>query len=211
MFAENSLEVLFPTGLWIYKMEDHEALNARVAEAVYELVGAGARKPTHLPDDVWQTNDDLHTNEAFRELVERFDAAIAGVLDFLEYDCDGCPITGMWANIYRAGNVINEHTHHNNFLSGVYYVTAPENCGGIGFKDPRGQTAVFEPKIKNYNQFNAGYSRYDAVEGALYVFPAWLEHKVQPNQGTEDRISIAFNAMIEGEMGTHSGLNHAKF
>jgi uncharacterized protein (TIGR02466 family) len=208
MFAENHLDVLFPTGLWIYKLEDYERLNAALAEAIYGLVKDDRRKPTNFPDDVWQTEDNLHTLDAFKDLAERIEAGVAGVLDFLEYDYDRFEITGMWGNVYRTGNVINEHTHHNNFLSGVYYVRAPANCGGIWFKDPRGQTAVLEPKIKNYNQFNAGYAMYDAVEGALYIFPSWLEHKVQPNQSGEDRISISFNAMLRGEMGSHTGLNH---
>ena len=30
-------------------------------------------------------------------------------------------------------------------------------------------------------------------EGRMYIFPGWLEHGVEPNQSTEDRVSISFN------------------
>ena len=36
-----------------------------------------------------------------------------------------------------------------------------------------------------------------AVEGALVVFPAYLPHGVEPNRGTEDRVSLSFNVGYE--------------
>lgn len=208
MFASNHFESLFPTGLWIFQLENHEALNRGLSKALYDLQEAGKRKATHFPEDVWQTEDALHAMPEFADLTGRIQTAVEGVLDFLAYEYEAIEITGMWGNIYRRENVINEHSHHNNFLSGVYYVAAPEDSGGIVFKDPRGQTQVLEPKVREHNQFNAGHAVYRATEGALFVFPSWLEHKVQPNLSDQHRISISFNAMFRGELGSHTGLNH---
>jgi len=33
-------------------------------------------------------------------------------------------------------------------------------------------------------------------EGRLYVFPAWLEHGVQPNTGDSDRVGVSFNVLV---------------
>ena len=210
MFAHNHFETLFPTGLWVFQLENHEALNQGLSAALYAMMEEGKRKETHFPEDVWQTEDTLHTLPEFEDLAGRIQVAVEGVLDFLAYDYEAVGITGMWGNIYRRENVINEHSHHNNFLSGVYYVAAPENSGGIVFKDPRGQTQVLEPKVREHNQFNAGHAIYPAQEGTLFVFPSWLEHKVQPNRSDRHRISISFNAMFRGELGTHAGLNHLR-
>src|SRR3546814_14061776 len=87
---------------------------------------------------------------------------------FLEYEYDELTVTGMWANINKKDRYLGEHTHPNNFLNGVYYVKAPAGCGAILFKDPRGQTQIFEPKVKRYNQMNTGYARYDTAEGAFF-------------------------------------------
>jgi hypothetical protein len=29
--------------------------------------------------------------------------------------------------------------------------------------------------------------------GRMYIFPGWLEHGVEPNQSTQDLVSISFN------------------
>ena len=34
-------------------------------------------------------------------------------------------------------------------------------------------------------------------EGSMLVFPAYLDHKVEPNKSDEDRISISFNIEID--------------
>jgi hypothetical protein len=31
------------------------------------------------------------------------------------------------------------------------------------------------------------------MSNALYVFPGWLKHSVQPNLTKEDRLSVSFN------------------
>ena len=38
-----------------------------------------------------------------------------------------------------------------------------------------------------------------AQEGTMYIFPAWLEHGVEPNGSNEDRICIAFNVSVREE------------
>jgi hypothetical protein len=32
--------------------------------------------------------------------------------------------------------------------------------------------------------------------GRIFVFPAWLEHGVEPNSGKQDRVSFAFNVRV---------------
>ena len=37
---------------------------------------------------------------------------------------------------------------------------------------------------------------YEAIPGRLIIFPAWLWHKVEPNQSNDIRISVSFNFIL---------------
>ena len=77
-------------------------------------------------------------------------------------------------------------------LSGVYYVKSVEEQGNIFFERSDG-AEYFLPKVETHNYFNGSATSYKAITGALYIFPGWLKHSVQPNRTEEDRISISFN------------------
>ncbi|MEL0208767.1 MAG: TIGR02466 family protein [Gammaproteobacteria bacterium] len=99
-----------------------------------------------------------------------------------------------WVNINKKSNR-NErhcHMHSDTLLSGVFYVKYPENSGSIRFYDPRGHLIQTQ---KDYIYYYDGYA-YNYIypkNNLLVLFPPWLEHDVEPNESTEDRISIAFN------------------
>ena len=46
--------------------------------------------------------------------------------------------------------------------------------------------------------YNEGftYVSVDPVDNQLIIFPAWIQHMVEPNMSEEDRVSIAFNIEI---------------
>ena len=103
-------------------------------------------------------------------------------------------ITNMWANVNKKYSYNRYHEHPNSLWSGVYYVKTPNNCGKLGIKDPRAISLMTLPRynkpLKSY-QWRQFY--YDAVAGRCIMFPAWLEHFVEPNQSNDLRISISFN------------------
>ena len=103
-----------------------------------------------------------------------------------------------WANINRKGNYNKRHVHMDPgiFLCGVYYVKAPENSGNIRFFDPRGPLMG---SMQDHNYFFGGHAHQFITpkEGLLLFFPSWLEHDVEPNNSDEDRISIAFNVVVD--------------
>lgn len=99
-----------------------------------------------------------------------------------------------WVNINKKGNYNKRHNHLNTniFLSGVYYVSVPENSGNIRFYDPRGS---WMQSMVDHNYFFDGheYNYLTPAPGMLLYFPSWLEHDVEENLSNEDRVSIAFN------------------
>ena len=103
-----------------------------------------------------------------------------------------------WANINKKGNYNRRHVHMSSsiFLCGVYYVKVPDNSGNIRFFDPRGPLMT---SMKDHNYFFGGHEHHFIIpkEGLLLFFPSWLEHDVEPNASDEDRISIAFNVVVD--------------
>lgn len=107
-------------------------------------------------------------------------------------------LTG-WVNINRDGHYNRAHSHAGTHWSGVYYVDAgrPDPAfadnGVLELIDPRGLAGTVPAP-----GFPIGH-RLSVVPqpGLLAMFPAWLEHWVTPYRGTGERISLAFNVMVE--------------
>jgi uncharacterized protein (TIGR02466 family) len=108
-------------------------------------------------------------------------------------------LLSAWANINRDGAYNRPHVHPGSHWSGVYYVDIgrptpgiPTN-GAIEFVDPRNiGAAVAVPG------FTFGDPCYFMPEpGMMLIFPSWLYHWVMPFRGNGERISIAFNALLE--------------
>src|SRR3546814_195752 len=118
--TDRQFETLFPTGLWIFEVQGFEALNRKLAQLVYKLQREGSRARSGATDGIWQTSDRLHRREDMKEFVALALGAMKEVMAFLEYEYDELTVTGMWANINKKDRYLGEHTHPNNFLSGVY-------------------------------------------------------------------------------------------
>jgi len=96
----------------------------------------------------------------------------------------------FWAHIHEKNHSTNLHHHVNvndlinsPVLSGVYYVTAPKNCGVITFQYPVNQYLDKTYWIK-------------PEPGLFILFPSSLPHYVTRNNNEAKRISISFNFKI---------------
>jgi uncharacterized protein (TIGR02466 family) len=103
-----------------------------------------------------------------------------------------------WINVNRAGDSNVLHCHPGSFVSATYYVKVPTDMKGgeIVFRDPRGPAvAMYETPGIELPWVGSGTGiPFSPATGQLLLFPAWLEHRVEPFEGTGERISIAFNA-----------------
>jgi uncharacterized protein (TIGR02466 family) len=104
-----------------------------------------------------------------------------------------------WINVNRAGDFNVLHCHPGCFLSATYYVSVPPNLKGgeIVFRDPRGPAvAMYETPGIELPWIGTGTGiPITPATGHLILFPAWLEHRVEPFESGGERISIAFNAI----------------
>ena len=203
MFSGRELYQYFPSCVWTHDLADFKDMNTRL---VQELQALRARDTGSLSErGAWQSDCNLHALEPFQPLTRSFVAASQGVLEFLKYSYTHFEITDCWANVNRRGESHSLHSHPNNFLSGVYYVRAPENCGNIVFSDPRPQASVLIPHVTERNPYNSFKHSIKPKEGRLLMFHSWFQHLVEANQSEEERISISFNVLLRGRIGYSSG------
>ena len=198
-FARAELMQLFPTCIWVHELREAEALNARLLPAIAAL--ERAHPLPGAPRNAWQSPDDLHHRPDFADFARLAIGAAHGVFTFLKCRFEEIYLTSCWANVNRAGYAHHDHTHPNNYLSGVYYAKAPAQSGGIVFADPRPQASVLAPAIEQTTPITANVHRVEPVAGRMILFHSWLPHSVEANQTDEERVSIAFNVMLHGPVG----------
>ena len=89
------------------------------------------------------------------------------------------------------------HDHPNAILSGAFYLTGGN--APIVFRHPfRDISTYFWDKsiVEEWNGANSGEWNILPELNNLLVFPAWVEHKVNPNKEDTDRISLSFNTVL---------------
>lgn len=186
----------FPTPVWGFDHPDPGPLNA----ALLPLITAErAADPVGLPGRSavlgWHSADDLHRRPAFAPLIGFVMAAVAEAVRFLNWDTrEATPVVATcWAvvNPPGASNVV--HTHPHSFLSGVYYVAAEAEAGALFFLDPRPAAGMMAPPVTAHNLWTFEKVRYAPRPGRVLVFPAWLQHGVEPNLSAADRVCVSFN------------------
>ena len=158
----------------------------------------------------WQSKANLHRNVLYDKLTHKIVENTKNVFDNLHFEYQGFNITDMWSNVLKPGETHRPHTHSNNILSGVFYVDA-EQTSGIIFTDPRPQAGVIQPDVTQQFVDNASLIKYDSMTNRMILFPSWLQHYVPINETDKNRISIAFNVMLKGKVGSSEEYQSAEF
>ena len=186
---------MFPSLVWKTQIEPglRDALRARI-EAVLAEMRSGL--PPLAAGQGWQSEQTLHVREELRELVACIDDSIAAVMRFLRVGQAPYQITGCWATLLAQGASHRRHSHPNNFLSGVYYVRTGPGADTINFHDPRPQTGIIRPPVVELTAENTDQVVVSVRDGTLLVFPSYLEHSVDANEGAQNRLSLSFNVMF---------------
>ena len=112
-------------------------------------------------------------------------------------------ITQSWANITESNEFHQKHTHPNSIVSGVMYLQTNDNDKIQFLGDPIIYKTVML-NSKSFNDFNMSFRWFHACTGKLYLFPSSVPHevpKIESDRG--QRISIAFNTFVKGQLGTN--------
>lgn len=194
---------LFVTPLFRRLYPGAAALNPRLEKIVLERERTA---PAHNRSNVggWQSERDL-LEWPHPELATLRDWVIEALKEMTGYSLGGRPfkIGGSlqvmaWANVLRRGNYNRVHNHPGFSWSAVYYVNlggepVSEADGLIEFIDPRGATNMIATPGRPFDQ----KVRLRPRAGELILFPSWLQHYVNPYEGSDVRISIALNISMQ--------------
>jgi uncharacterized protein (TIGR02466 family) len=185
---------MFPTFVWKLQIEAglRDALREHILAAL-----AVMREGLPLARGAgWQSAQELHRRDDFRDLVACIDGGVGTILRFLRIGDLPHEITGCWANVLTRGAAHRMHSHPNNFLSGVYYVCTGPGADTINFHDPRPQTAVMRPPVVELTAENTDQVVIRVRDGTLLLFPSYLAHSVDATTRDEERVSVSFNVMF---------------
>jgi uncharacterized protein (TIGR02466 family) len=203
MFSSTEVKDIFPTPIWVADLPADKAksFNEHLRKLIYDLTEPRPEIPL---GSTWQTESMLQRRPEFAEFTQMVNQAAKAALAFLQVVHNGFEITGCWANINPRGGLNSAHTHPNNYLSGVYYVSLPEGKGQITFADPRPQAMTMMPTTRQWNKYVGNEIKLDVKEGRFVLFPSWLVHSVPVNRSEDHRISMSYNIMFSAYAETMS-------
>ncbi len=195
----NKPNLLFPTPVWTINLDNYKEIN----EQMYSYI-----KFNQENDEIgisksnvkgWHSKDFNLNEKEPQSFISFILPAIEQVMNDMNWEKEKqtAKINNMWAIINTGGSANLRHQHGNSTISGAYYVRAPINSGDIVFYDPRPAPVYSHPNIVNPNLLNAQVNGINPKEGALILFPSYLDHSVNENQSDKERIVISFNIKIQ--------------
>lgn len=97
-----------------------------------------------------------------------------------------------WININSPGSYNVRHTHPRSVLACTLYIQTPKDSGDLVLYNMN-PAQIFAAYSNNYRQYNFTEYRITPKPGLFVSFPGWLDHSVDINESTEDRLSISMN------------------
>jgi uncharacterized protein (TIGR02466 family) len=98
-------------------------------------------------------------------------------------------VQNSWVNRHLQGGETLAHSHSYSTFVASCYVQCPPNSGNIEFKDPLEYHKHCFPIIPEYTF----YKEVECNTNDVIIFPAWLIHRTQPNNTSQERIVMTFN------------------
>ena len=187
-------ENYFPTSVYIDKLNiDNDVLLKSILDLKNKEPLGIVR--SNLSNN-YHSKNNLHNFSQFDEISK----GIVNVTDaiFKEQKIKTKFILGnLWANVSSKGGSNKIHNHPNSFLSGVYYVKTPENCGALKIYDPRIVSQMIVPeKGDDLNRDDWNEVKFKPQAGKIIFFPSYLQHEALPNESDEMRVSMSFNIIL---------------
>ena len=197
----NKPNLFFPTPVWTLQLDDYQSINEQMYKFIKITQSKDQEGISKSNIKGWHSKDfNMQENEP-KDFIKFILPAIEQVITDMNWEKQkqSININNMWAIINTGGSANLRHQHGNSTISGAYYVRAPKNSGDIVFYDPRPAPVYTYPKAVNPNLLNAQVNGISPKEGALVLFPSYLDHSVNENLSNQERIVISFNITIQSK------------
>jgi uncharacterized protein (TIGR02466 family) len=197
---ESNINGLFPTPIYTSK------LNRELTSKELSFIDKNKLDVYKNEGNTTSNDNYILNNKAFKDLKTDLDLRVQDYFNKII-----CPennitpyITQSWLNYTETNQYHHKHTHPNSLVSGVFYINCHEEHDKIKFFKEDYKTIKFE--IKEWNIWNSESWWFSVKTGDIILFPSSLTHMVENKQGTNTRISLAFNVFIKGTVGKNKDL-----
>jgi uncharacterized protein (TIGR02466 family) len=198
--VEAVINGIFPTPIYISKL-NRELTNK-------ELLFIDKNKlDCHKNEGNITSNDNyILNNKLFKDIKKELDLRVQDYFDKVISPANNITpyITQSWLNYTETNQYHHKHQHPNSLVSGVFYINCHEEHDKIKFFKDKYQ--IIKPEIKDWNIWNSESWWFSVKTGDVILFPSSLTHMVETKEGTNTRISLAFNVFIKGTVGNNKNL-----
>ena len=197
---EASINGIFPTPIYISK------LNRELTNKELSFIDK-TKLDVYKNEGNTTSNDNYILNhKSFKELKEDLDLRVQDYFDKVISPANNITpyITQSWLNYTETNQYHHKHEHPNSLVSGVFYINCDDKFDKIKFFSNKYQTIKTE--VKEWNIWNSDSWWFSVKTGDIILFPSSLTHMVENKQGTNTRISLAFNVFIKGTVGNNKNL-----
>ena len=148
----------------------------------------------------WQSKGFNKTNKFNQYLFQRLASIIEEIKSTVDCKHD-LELNQYWYNINKNGSYNAPHNHvglkNDNIISGVFYIQTFDNSGRLVFKRNEPLVGVMFANNTHFNEYNASIWNVNPNDNLCCLFPSHLEHFVETNLNSSERISMSFNYSIK--------------
>lgn len=135
-------------------------------------------------------------NSLFKNLKNEIINSSKNYLNKLEHIYEDLRISTSWATKTFKGQESESHFHSNSYLSGIFYLTKGSS---LTFKNPSATSWGF---LLDKKEGPETFVQIKPNPDLLIIFPSFLNHSISLHTEDNTRISIAFNIVPKGVIGT---------
>jgi uncharacterized protein (TIGR02466 family) len=198
---KSTIDGIFPTPIYMSKL-DREL-------TTLELKFVDKSKKDFYKNDgnITSNNNYILNEKPFVNIKKELDLRVQDYFDKVISPANNITpyITQSWLNYTETNQYHHKHQHPNSLVSGVFYINCHEEFDKIKFFNDTYKT--INPEIKDWNIWNSESWWFSVKTGDIIMFPSSLTHMVENKEGTNTRISLAFNVFIKGTIGDNKKLN----
>jgi uncharacterized protein (TIGR02466 family) len=198
--VEATINGIFPTPIYISK------LNRELTPLELKFVEKSKKDSHNNEGNITSNNNYILNEKPFTNVKKELDLKVQDYFNKII-----CPanniipyITQSWLNYTETNQYHHKHQHPNSLVSGVFYINCDDKFDKIKFFNDRYQT--IKPEVKDWNIWNSETWWFSVKTGDVILFPSSLTHMVENKEGTNTRISLAFNVFIKGTVGINKQL-----
>jgi len=198
--VEANINGIFPTPIYISK------LDRELTPLELKFVDKSKKDFYKNEGNITSINNYILNEKPFANIKKDLDLRVQDYFNKVLSTTDAVTpyITQSWLNYTETKQYHHKHTHPNSLVSGVFYVNCHEELDKIKFFNEGYKT--IKPEIKDWNLYNSESWWFTVKTGDIVLFPSSLTHMVETKEGTNTRISLAFNVFIKGNIGNNKNL-----